>query len=92
VRARNSNGFSDYSQEVEIIAASKPEAPSVVSSANVNSDILITWSDPDNNGLAITSYTIVLQKSDFTFATELMYCNGATSLIVSSRSCSIPLS
>ena len=92
VRARNEFGFGDFSQEVLILCAFAPEPPGTVTTANSNSDIVISWSEPELNGLLITEYTILIQKSDYTYTTDLMYCNGALHVIVSTRTCTVPLS
>lgn len=48
VEARNSIGYSDYSNELEAIAAIVPVAPGAPSSAMDVNDVIISWSSPSS--------------------------------------------
>jgi hypothetical protein len=51
----------------------------------------VQWAAPDNGGSAITAYTITIRQSDgATYFTVNSTCNGASTVIVSSRTCAIP--
>jgi hypothetical protein len=52
--------------------------------------VRIQWNEPTNGGSAIVSYSIMIQKSDSTYATETQYCDGTSPTIVSTRTCDIP--
>jgi len=60
VEARNSFDYSAYSQEIAIICATIPSVPATPTTANTNSKILVDWVAPANNGLTITSYSVLI--------------------------------
>lgn len=54
----------------------------------VGSNVLISWSSPNNNGDPITAYLIEFLTSDgLTWATETTDCDGTTASVISSTSC-----
>jgi hypothetical protein len=54
--------------------------------------VLITWSLPAEKGAVIEEYQVVILTSDtFTYTEESVNCNGVDPIIVSSRSCEIPI-
>ncbi len=58
----------------------------------MQSNVVISWIAPYNGATPITSYTIMIRQSDqVTYSTQLVYCNGAQSTVVSATSCSIPI-
>jgi len=60
VEARNSHGYSDYSDEVTLLAAFKPEAPTTVTTTVSGPNVIIQWSEPLNNGSPITGYKVFI--------------------------------
>lgn len=53
-------------------------------------DVIISWTEPDNGGSPITSYTVYIRESNgVTFTTELSYCDGSD--YVETRQCTIPV-
>jgi len=60
VRARNSFGYGDSSEVLSILCDEKPGIPSPPTTVfNSTSDNLtISWTEPNNKGSAITSYSI----------------------------------
>lgn len=53
----------------------------------------ISWSQPYNGGSNITAYQILILQSDgITFSPELSFCDGSTTIAVTTLSCSIPVS
>lgn len=52
----------------------------------------ITWVAPDNNGLAVTSYQILIQESDGATWTESGECDGSDSTTVSNQYCDVAMS
>ncbi len=83
VEARNALGYSDFSSEVVIRAAAKPDTPAVpVTTVVSNTDAVITWVAPFNGGSPITSYTILIRQSDdVSYSTELTSCDGSSSSV-----------
>ena len=65
VIARNIVGFSSNSSVVTIRAAAKPSTPAIPSTSVIsNTNVMITWTAPNNNGSPITSYTINIRYND----------------------------
>lgn len=54
--------------------------------------MVLTWNLPANNGLPLTSYSILIQKSDGNYLQQLSYCDGSTSTVINARTCTVPLS
>jgi hypothetical protein len=92
VEARNTFGYSLLSEEVEILCAMAPDSPLTPTTTNALDQVVFDWETPDNNGLPITSYTVMIRKSDNLYAEILDYCNGALVEIVTVTECTIPLS
>jgi hypothetical protein len=67
VEAQSSVGYSIPSESITILHALPPEAPDVPTTTNSGTGVIIDWTEPVNNGAAITSYTISIEKSDGTF-------------------------
>jgi hypothetical protein len=67
VEARNSHGLSEYSEEIILLAAFKPEAPITVSTSNLNDKIVVAWSEPIDNGFPITGYQIYIRDESGTY-------------------------
>lgn len=61
VEARNDVGYSEVSDSITILHALIPDIPSTPLSTNSGQDVVISWSEPEDNGSAITSYTIVIR-------------------------------
>ena len=58
VEARNAFGYSSPSASVEILAAEVPSRPADPSTVLDDTNILISWSAPFDQGSPITSYKI----------------------------------
>ena len=86
----NAYGYSAFSNEVSILAAERPAAPATPTTSFAADYVTISWSQPDNMGSPITSYSILIEKSDGNFQSNPTYCDGTNSAIISARSCSIP--
>lgn len=71
-QARNEVGYSEDSPTVTILAASVPSvtaAPTTeIINPEVNPDVVVTWTVTPN-GSAITSYKVLIRKSDDTYET-----------------------
>lgn len=93
VQARNSYGFSDYSNEISVLAAQMPERP-LAPNTTINGPLVdIDWHAPFDNGSPIIGYTILIRKSDnVTYETEVTSCDGSNPTIVSNTICQVPIS
>ena len=75
------------------MAAQIPDIPSAPTTTINQASIIITWPLPFNGASAITAYTVRIRESDgATFTEDVTHCNGATALIISQRTCTIPVS
>lgn len=92
VQARNNIGYSDHSASLVILHALPPEQPVAPVTQTSGQDIVITWQAPSDNGAEITSYQVLFKKADDSFTTELTYCDGSDSSIVSALTCTVPIS
>lgn len=61
VEARNNYGYSEYSAEVAVLAASKPDTPIAPTTTVSGSYIIVQWLEPEINGSPIESYTISIR-------------------------------
>ena len=91
MEARNSYGYSPYSDVLAVLCATKPEAPATPTTTVVASDVIVDWNPPVKNGLPILSYTVYIQKSDGSFELELTDCDGSSADVVLNSQCVIPL-
>lgn len=58
VEARNSVGYSSYSQAITILAARLPSVPATPSTQIDGNFVVVSWTAPYNGGSRITGYTI----------------------------------
>jgi hypothetical protein len=87
VEARNSYGFSDYSNIVSILTAQVPAQPVAPTTVWIPDNVIINWIAPDNGGSAITGYTITVRQSDqTTFSAGLTNCDMT---ILTATTCTI---
>ena len=90
IQSRNAIGFSQGSSKLTVMAASIPNPPSNVVTQSGVTSVTVSWSAPVyNGGSVITAYNIVFQQSDGVTYTSSSDCNGASSTVVSSLSCTI---
>lgn len=73
------------------MAAEKPSAPAPATTALSGTSAAISWVAPSENGSPILSYLIEIQGSDGGWRQDTVYCDGADSGIISTTTCSIPL-
>jgi hypothetical protein len=92
VEARNSVGYSPPSASVTILHALVPTTPTTPPTTNSETNVIIDWTEPANNGAAITSYTILIQQSNGVFSEDITNCDGSDNTIVTSSQCTVPLS
>jgi hypothetical protein len=91
VRAKNTHGWGPESNVLSIYAAAVPEAPDAPSTAQEGVAMRISWLAPDNNGLTVTAYQILIRESDGATWTEAAACDGSDSTTVANLYCDVPL-
>jgi hypothetical protein len=64
VQARNSYGYSGFSNIVSILAAQEPDVPASPFTTFNFDHVTIDWYAPDNAGSIITHYTILIRQGD----------------------------
>lgn len=72
LRVKNLQGWSSYSAQAPVIAASVPGAPQSVTTSYSGSKVRITWQAPaSTGGSPITSYQIAIKLADGTYQSPL---------------------
>jgi len=89
VSARNSYGPSEASSALSVLAAQIPAIPAAPTTSFDGSNVIVTWTAPDNGGSAITAYTIRIKQNDGVYTTVNSTCNGSGATIVQNLNCSI---
>lgn len=90
VESRNELGYSDLSTEFEVLHALIPDSPIAPSTSNSDTDIVFSWTAPNDNGGTISSYSILIRRGDgIVYLEDAVNCNGADSTIVSTTSCTL---
>jgi hypothetical protein len=92
VRAHNTHGWGEYSEEALVYATDTPGQPDTVTTALATSDIQISWTEPLNNYESIDAYRVVIQSSTSSFEEETTYCDGSLAAVMDALSCLIPVS
>jgi hypothetical protein len=90
LRSENIFGVSEDSEITEIKAAGIPYAvlSPVVTSIEVNGNVLISWNSPDDNSEDLTHFEVEIENSDGTSSLpNLDHCPGDAQ----KRQCSIPV-
>lgn len=86
VLARNALGYSDDSNEIQVIAAAKPSKPYSPSTSFAEDIVTIYWDEPITNGAEIIAYDIKIRHSNFaTYSSNTEYCDGTDATIVAER-------
>jgi hypothetical protein len=92
-QSRNLNGYSDDSNEIEVLAAQKPSKPNSPTTSFANDIVTITWEEPEINGAPITEYAIRIRHSNLaTYSVNTDYCDGSDPSVVAALTCDIPAS
>lgn len=94
IEARNGVGYSAYSSDFSILAATNPEPPAEPTTTRVAANIVVDWEIPtDLNGASILGYKIyVLEKDGVTWSQALSNCDGTTPNALVYTECTIPIS
>jgi hypothetical protein len=75
VKSRNSHSLSADSSSITLLSVYSPDPPESVTTENVNADVRITWSEPNDNGLSVTGYQIYIAGHDgVTYSQETANC------------------
>ena len=94
LRAENIYGWGPYSGETLIYAAGLPTQPYQAVTTIVGTDVVVSWSEPENSAAPLLAYSIVILGADGTFGEELTYCDGASTGVLATApdlECTIPL-
>jgi len=84
VKARNSVGYGELSDEILILAAQVPDMPGTPTTMiSERWNVVIDWTAPYTGGSEITSYTIEIRTADQqVFAVDSTNCDGSDSTIM----------
>jgi hypothetical protein len=98
VEARNAVGYSEYSEEVSILAAIIPGAPSTPVTYNDGTNVYLRWDPPSDNpvtdyGDVIRGYWVYIRHMDgISYSFDLQHCDGENDQsVIASASCIIPM-
>jgi hypothetical protein len=97
VRARNSEGYGEDSNEVSILAAERPTKPGNPTVTFQPDFIAINWVPPFaglivDGGSPLLGYRVFIEKHDGTFGQELTQCDGSDATIMTNYECTIDIS
>ena len=93
VEARNEVGYSPFSDELSILAATIPHTPSSPTTYIDGESVVVQWIAPYNGGSNILGYEIrVLTSDNLSFEQDLDNCDGSDPIIVVNKKCWIPFS
>jgi hypothetical protein len=63
---------------VSIYAATVPATPNIPVTNVSGNNVVISWDIPENGGVTVTSFQILIRQSDgTTFSQDTTNCNGA---------------
>lgn len=94
LRAENIYGWGPYSGQTLIYAAGLPTQPYQAVTTIVGTDVVISWSEPENSAAPLIAYSVVILRADGTFGEELTHCDGAGAAVLATApnlQCTIPL-
>lgn len=77
VRSLNKHGWGAWSNVNNIRAAAVPNSPPTASTTNSSLWVVISWSEPFNNGLNITQYKVEILRKVGTWSAN-SECDGTT--------------
>ena len=90
VEARNTVGYSLYSEVLTILCAQPPDQIDPPTTVESSSQVILTWDAPWNGGAQITAYQVkFLQSDDSTYTESTSLCDGSLSATITSRTCII---
>jgi hypothetical protein len=92
-RGKNVFGWGLASPILTMTAMNVPTTPVSVTTTMSGTSVMIAWTAPysGGSGITITSYDILIQKSDATFI-SYSACDGTTSTVIANLYCLIPMS
>lgn len=92
-RVRNIFGWSPlYSDLLTILAATKPDRPTMLTTTNVGTSVQLTWIPPYNGDSPILYYVLVIKSKAGTYHEQTTYCNARSDATVISNSfCVVPM-
>lgn len=88
ISAKNKHGWSEFSDILEVLAATEPSEPQVTSSIQEGPFTELQWSLPNEHGSTVVEYEIKVQAASLDLIV-IELCNGSEYEIVESRSCKI---
>lgn len=92
VEARNSYGYSVFSETLTLLCAFKPDPPLAVTVSNTGNQVTVSWIAPIANGYPVHEYKILVEEKDTgVFTQESVDCDGTDADVVANRQCTISL-
>jgi len=92
VQARNDFGFSDFSEDVQIKAAQRPDVAGAPATSVQGDDVLIDWNEPDDKGSDILDYRISIMGADGdSYLYQQDKCHSSDPNFITTSSCTVPI-
>lgn len=92
VRAKNLYGWGSFSPVTTIRASQFPDPVATITTANALTDVLISWTAPDDNFESVTSYSLqVLDNTGLQYHDANSYCTEDAATILANRLCTISM-
>jgi hypothetical protein len=95
VRARNIYGYGPASDPTPVVpqdAPGKTAIPTVQLNSTVPTEVQVSWDQPNDHSATITAYEILFMKANGDFVLESTRCDGTLPVVVTTRTCSVPMS
>jgi len=90
VAAKNKYGWGSYSPYLSSYAATEPGPPAAPVTTRNDTAIKISWVTPDQNGLSVTAYEVLILQGGGTWSSTSA-CDGSDSATVSANACYVPV-
>lgn len=91
VEARNAQGFSFFSNTIQVLTVekpSKPEPPATTWQGDGYDYVVVSWIAPYDGGYELTGYKLSFRQDDLVYSSELGNCDMTSSIDVT---CTIPV-
>jgi hypothetical protein len=82
VEAQNEFGYSEMSEEVEILCATHPEKPLPPTATIIDDYVIFDWTAPEDNGTPITSYEFYIRSVDLVYIEDKLVCDGTNLAVI----------
>jgi hypothetical protein len=91
-RAKNIFGWGPYSDQGDILAASRPSKMQPLAVSLFGTNVKIQWTPSESNASPITKFKVLIMTSDPLVSLEQIdYCDGSSTAVINNNYCLIPM-